>query len=333
MIVLFYHLVTDRDLSHLRPLYRCKTPRAFAADLEYLRRGHRFLAHDEVLGYIEAGLPFPPSSVLLTFDDGYRQCFSEVRPLLLEHRVPAIFFVPSELVGNRRLAYRNAAALAVSRLAVLPRRGRSAVLGRLGSLLGRPLGDREEAARALKEMGPGAGELLARSCRELGVDPEEYLRRERPYLEADEVRQLAADGFTIGGHSRRHTPLDSMGEEELEEEIVTSTRAVLELAGQSRAPFAFPFAGFRASPGFINRLLERRRFLTLLFGGPEVGNRRVISRRLWADTPVGTGGRRSNLPRLLREFAGEGEKGRISLRPGPGEGSGSSRAGNGTSPE
>ena len=28
MIVLFYHLISPRELPHLRPLYRCKTPRA-----------------------------------------------------------------------------------------------------------------------------------------------------------------------------------------------------------------------------------------------------------------------------------------------------------------
>ncbi|MDP8235841.1 MAG: hypothetical protein P9M08_05620 [Candidatus Erginobacter occultus] len=84
MIVLFYHLISSRDLPHLRPLYRYKTPRAFAADLKYLRRRCRVLSHDEVMEAIEADRPFPPDAVLLTFDDGYRECFTEARPLLLE---------------------------------------------------------------------------------------------------------------------------------------------------------------------------------------------------------------------------------------------------------
>lgn len=302
MIVLFYHLISPRELPHLRPLYRCKTPRAFAADLRFLKNRRRVLSHDEVMEYLEAGRPFPPDSALLTFDDGYRECFTEIRPLLLEHRVPAIFFVPSDLVGNRRLAYRNAAALALSRLDRIPRRRLDGTLRRLEALLGSSLSGRTAAAAALRGLGPGDGEILVRACRELGVDPEEYLKQRRPYLEEEEVRTLAADGFTIGGHSRFHTPLDGLGEAELEEEIVGSTRAVLELSGQSRAPFAFPFAGFRAPADFLARLLERYVFLTLIFGGPETDNPRVVSRRLWADTPAGTGGRRTNLPRLLKEF-------------------------------
>ncbi len=306
MIVLFYHLISARDLPHLRPLYRCKTPRAFAADLKYLRCRFRVLSHDEVMEAIDAGRPFPPDAALVTFDDGYRECFTEARPLLLEYRIPAVFFVPSELVGNRNLASRNTVALCLSRLAALDRRRLRPALKRLEAILGRPLASREDGLRAVADPAAAGGDTRESICRELGVDIREYLRRERPYLEEEEVKKLAADGFTIGGHSRLHTRLDGLEEGELEEEIVRSTRAVMELSEQTRAPFAFPFSGDRASPEFIRRLLERQPFLTLIFGGPESSNRRVISRRLWADTPAGTGGRRSNLTRLLKDFGKTG---------------------------
>ncbi|MDP8235842.1 MAG: polysaccharide deacetylase family protein [Candidatus Erginobacter occultus] len=177
---------------------------------------------------------------------------------------------------------------------------------RLADILGRPLASREDGLRAVGGPAASGVEIRERICRELGVAPRKYLERERPYLEEEEVKELAADGFTIGGHSRRHTRLDGLEEGELEEEIARSTRAVMELSGRSRAPFAFPFSGDRADPEFIRRLLERHPFLTLVFGGPEASDRRVISRRLWADTPAGTGGRRSNLPRLLKEFGKTG---------------------------
>ncbi len=317
MIVLFYHLISSRDLPHLRPLYRYKTPRAFAADLRYLRRRHQILSHDQVVELIETGRPFPPEAVLLTFDDGYRECFTEVRPLLLDYRLPAIFFVPSELVGNRRLADRNLDAVCLARLAALDRRRLRTALKRLEEIFRRPLASREEGLRAVRGSGGGEEGMRERIRRALEVDPREYLERERPYLEAEEVRQLAAEGFTIGGHSRLHTRLDDLGEERMEEEIVASTREVMELTGRDRAPFAFPFSGDRADPGFIRRLLERNPFLTLIFGGPDSGDRRAVSRRLWADTPAGAGRRRSNLPRLFREFGG-GEK--VSRRPAPGGG-------------
>jgi peptidoglycan/xylan/chitin deacetylase (PgdA/CDA1 family) len=302
MIVLLYHLVYPRDLPHIRPLYRYKTPRAFSADLRYLRRHHRVLSHNEAMELIETGRPFPPDAVLLTFDDGYRECFTEVRPLLLEHRLPAVFFIPSELVGNRNLAYRNTVALCLARLAALDRRRQRTVMKRLEDILGRPLASREAALRAVAAPAASGGKTRERICRELEVDPRKYLERERPYLEEEEVKKLAADGFTIGGHSRFHTRLDGLGEGELEEEIFRSTRAVMEISGQTRAPFAFPFSGDRAAPEFIRRLLERQPFLTLIFGGQAAGNRRIIPRRLWADDPAGTGGKRSNLPRLLKAF-------------------------------
>lgn len=316
MIVLFYHLVSRRTLPHVRPLYRYKTPRSFAADLRFLKSRFRVLAHDEAADLAAAGRPFPAGSALITIDDGFRECFSEIRPLLLRHRLPAVFFVSPGLIGNRRLAHRQAAALASSRLAALRGRSAAAALRRLEELLARPLEDRKTAFRVLRGIGPG--DLPDRVCRLLGADPDEYLEKHRPYLEEDEVRRLAEDGFAIGGHGGDHTPLDGAGEEELERELAGSARAALELSGQTRAPFAFPFSGLAADPGILGRLLARHPFLSLVFGGPEVpGEPRIISRRLWADDPKGTRGGRTNLPRLLKEYAAEG-RGQSPAAPGSG---------------
>ena len=45
---------------------------------------------------------FPENAIVLTFDDGYRDCFQNARPLLETYGIPAIFFIVSEYVGKRK---------------------------------------------------------------------------------------------------------------------------------------------------------------------------------------------------------------------------------------
>ena len=84
--------------------------------------------------------------------------------------------------------------------------------------------------------------VIDRAAGIAGVDFTEYLKIHRPYLTAGEVRQLAADGFTIGGHGWRHTPLGSSAAGALGEEIVSSCREMAKLSGQDRLRFTLKTA-------------------------------------------------------------------------------------------
>ncbi|HEY0037645.1 MAG TPA: hypothetical protein VGB66_13200, partial [Longimicrobium sp.] len=85
VIGLCYHVVSDRPLPHIMPLYPFKSVAQFDADLRWLKRRYRVVSHPELLHARETGRPLGPRAVYLSFDDGYAECFSVARPLLLEH--------------------------------------------------------------------------------------------------------------------------------------------------------------------------------------------------------------------------------------------------------
>ena len=79
-------------------------------------------------------------------------------------------------------------------------------------------------------------------CDTLGLDIPRYLRDRRPYLSADQVCQLAREGFTIGAHSKTHRRLFLLTDpQEIEDEIVNSCDQICRLTGKDQSPFAFPF--------------------------------------------------------------------------------------------
>jgi peptidoglycan/xylan/chitin deacetylase (PgdA/CDA1 family) len=78
-------------------------PSDFAAQLAYLaEHGYRTIGLEEVAGYLagERRDPPPPRSVVLTFDDGYRDNYEAAYPLLKKHGFRATIFMVSGFVDR-----------------------------------------------------------------------------------------------------------------------------------------------------------------------------------------------------------------------------------------
>lgn len=93
--ILMYHYVSDlppnpdryrRDLTVL--------PEDFKAQLQYLAdAGHHTITLSDLYLYLTQGYPLPEKPVILTFDDGYRDAYEVVFPLLLDYGFTGTFFV------------------------------------------------------------------------------------------------------------------------------------------------------------------------------------------------------------------------------------------------
>jgi peptidoglycan/xylan/chitin deacetylase (PgdA/CDA1 family) len=78
------------------------TPARFERQLELLRRlGYRVISLGEVLGrWMARSAPVPERSVVLTFDDGYRDCVDHAVPILTARGLSATFFLVTGDMGR-----------------------------------------------------------------------------------------------------------------------------------------------------------------------------------------------------------------------------------------
>src|SRR3972149_8777146 len=112
-----YHVVCDKHLPHIKHIQPYKSTKMFEADLVYLKKHYSVVSyqdcveHDDFRKARSVG-----NSIILTFDDGYSECFSVVRPLLKRHNIPCIFFVITDTIDNRVLMYRNKISLCIEQL-------------------------------------------------------------------------------------------------------------------------------------------------------------------------------------------------------------------------
>ncbi|TJZ43477.1 polysaccharide deacetylase family protein [Streptomyces piniterrae] len=105
----------------------------------------------------------------------------------------------------------------------------------------------------------------------------------------DQVRQLAAAGVEIGGHSHRHPQLDSLGDERLRREVLRCKEIIAEETGTAPESFAYPYGhssrrvrrmvrglGFRQALAVGNALADRRQ-------GPYALTRLTVRQGMGAD--------------------------------------------------
>ena len=94
--VLTYHWVGERPAE-----FTVLPPRRFRRQMRYLH-DHKYhvVPLSAVVGALKAGKPLPEKAVVLTFDDGYRSCWTQVRPVLKQYRFPATFYAYTDYIGT-----------------------------------------------------------------------------------------------------------------------------------------------------------------------------------------------------------------------------------------
>ncbi|GAB0147820.1 polysaccharide deacetylase family protein [Marichromatium sp. PS1] len=99
--ILMYHQVGDFAPMRAHRANYCDR-RRFSAQMALLARlGYRVIGLDEALAGLRGERALAPRSVVLTFDDGYRNFVDHALPVLARHGFPATVYVISDWVGRR----------------------------------------------------------------------------------------------------------------------------------------------------------------------------------------------------------------------------------------
>lgn len=111
--ILMYHSITDDPEPGVSPYYRVNTsPSVFRQHMQFLAdHGYRTLTLDQLVSALRSAARThnsdlkPQSSslarpVVITFDDGFRNFYTEAFPVLQEHNFTATMFLPTAFIGG-----------------------------------------------------------------------------------------------------------------------------------------------------------------------------------------------------------------------------------------
>ena len=300
LLSLLYHLCSDRRLPHVEHLFAYKSPDGLARDLAFLRDRYTPVGHAEVVAHRRRGRALPPNAVEISFDDGFAECFSVVRPLLLEYGIPASFFCVTDTIDNRSMMFRNTLSLCLERIEALSDDDRTRLRGWIATEFGVRTRSGAELRRWVDGLQHDDTGRIDALCARLGLDVAAILRDERPYLTSEELRQLARDGFTLGAHSCSHPRLERLPWEEARREILDSCAAIRELTGERTVPFAIPFGGLGLARDRLASLVGQEQGISLVYDTNDLmRDHPFVVNRIQADDPKGSWRGRSNLGLLI----------------------------------
>jgi len=266
----FYHTVAEQQPPHLAFVYRVRTPREFEQDLDQLLQVFEPMSLTDYLD--DRFKQSRKRGMLLSFDDGLVGCYRFVAPLLRKKGVPAVFFLNNRFIDNRGLFYRYKTSLLIDRV-----RKDCKAMERVSEYLKIKAGQVEES---LLMIAYGQRALLDKLALEADLDFSIYLNHSPVYLSSEQVKDLLAWGFDIGGHSSEHMDFVKLSTREMVVQVKESIDDLHNRFGIASRYFSFPFTSDGISRQVINHLLDQQ-IAELLMGTAglkRTGRREFIQR-------------------------------------------------------
>ncbi|MCB0402567.1 MAG: polysaccharide deacetylase family protein [Flavobacteriales bacterium] len=226
LILPFYHVVSDQEAPHYKHLYPVKSVSEFEADLDFLLQHFRPITLNELMEQVTANRKFREPVFHLTFDDGLRELYEVVAPILKQRGIPATFFINTDFMDNKSMFYRFKASLMVE----------------------------EFGTTGMLELSADEALQIDDFAETMGYSFDGYLKANQPYLTSDQIKNLIGQGFTIGGHSLNHPLFSDLNVEEQVNQALSSVRILCDQFRLDYGVFSFPFTDHGVGREFFRQV-------------------------------------------------------------------------------
>jgi peptidoglycan/xylan/chitin deacetylase (PgdA/CDA1 family) len=306
-VVLTYHRVLEKwdpSLDYSQP-GMVVTGRTLERHLSFLKRHFEIVPLGRLLDGHSVHRSADRPRCAITFDDGWRDNYELALPILHKHHVPATIFLTTDFIGTDRAFWH-------SRLIYVLLHGElSRLLEDTRTLAGYPaaVGDvLRRCARSGRATGPedvdALIETVKATCDEEVIDElivtlaragglsEPLFPERRFFLDWDQVREMAANGFEVGSHGCSHRIMTRLTVDEAGRELAQSKIEIERRLGREVQHFAFPNGDANAT---LTMLAARTGYRTACVGGAgdeAMGSGIRTLRRVGMHEGVGAGGPR-----------------------------------------
>ncbi|MFD2670594.1 polysaccharide deacetylase family protein [Marinicrinis sediminis] len=276
LTIVMYHYV--RDLPYMRyPGIKGLLTSQFRAQLDYFARYYTFVTMEACIAALNSGQDLPARALLLTFDDGYLDHYTNVFPLLHERGIQGSFFPAAKPIREKKVLQVNKIHFileSATRLEpvirdlfdLLDQHRENYALDSNASYVRRlAVANRLDSKEVIflkrmlqKELPVQVREPIVDELFQRYVSTDESILATELYMSMDQIRCMARNGMYIGGHGDQHCWLDALSVEEQEKEVA-GTMAFLQEVGVSRSSWVmcYPYGGYNAS---MIELLRKHRF-------------------------------------------------------------------------
>lgn len=242
----FYHTISNDECPHIKNLYPVKSIMQFERELDFFQKYFQPIDLEEIKNHVLNNTQPLNPSFFLSFDDGLKQCYTIIAPILKSRNLPAAFFINTGFVDNHDLFYRYKVSLIIEKFRNQDLNFRIA---------------QEDLLKFSIFDLPKIDEI----ANEFNIDFNEFLQNEKPYMNWNEIKSLAEQGFYIGGHSINHPYYNKISLEDQIFQTKESVNGVQEKLNLNYRIFSFPFTDLGVKKSFFEKIY-RENICKLTFG-------------------------------------------------------------------
>jgi len=236
VIVMYHRISSGADHWSLRPT----SPDIFENQIRYFSQNYEIVSLHQVVKYLaERKLPEDKKTLVITFDDGYKDNHACAYPILKKYGAPVTIFLIAQHIGSEELFWWDKVAYLVQHTTLTELQ-------------------LDELGRYSLESGPDRSGVTHRICQGLmsvpdqrknmligklqnicGLEVPKNLGKEM-ILSWDEVREMSENGIDFGAHTLTHPILTNMPLDTARQEIVSSKREIQNRIGKNVDFFGYP---------------------------------------------------------------------------------------------
>jgi len=227
LLVLCYHSVVSDDSPVNTRTNIAVSQNEFEKQIALIRKRWNPVSLADVESACFGKRSLPDYSVLVTFDDGFRNNYTLAAPILKKHEVSAIVFLTTGLIGNTELLW--------------PQEVKERMIDGTSKNKDREVAA-EKAVAECKEMSYEDRVVYLEELRKSTTLNLEVPWKKELYefMSWEEVRQIRKFGVELGGHTVSHPILSSLSLEKLRDELRFCKEKIESELGEKCFSFAYP---------------------------------------------------------------------------------------------
>ena len=253
-IFTYYHTVNNEKLNYLDNLFSFKNEKHFKNDIELLLNNYQPLNPDFFLKDFKYN-QIPKNHFLLTFDDGLSQIFDVVAPILYEKKISAIFFVNPHYIDNKNFFVRHVISVLID--IILNNKYDKEIIQEINYLLSlKKSSSKSLLINDLKKINFDSENILLRITELLKVDINTELKKKKPFISKNQIKEMIDMGFYFGGHTMTHPRLNTINYNDQKKEIIASINWLKLNFKINYSFFAFPYTDRGISKKLIKSIFK-----------------------------------------------------------------------------
>ena len=247
----FYHTVSDIQLPHLTNIIKYKNTHHFETDLIFFHKYYKSVSLNSLIGHMKNKIP--QKAFHLTFDDGLKENYNIIAPLLEERKMNATFFIATDFLDNKNLFYRHKASILID---YINKNDDKKIINSVVEILKTHKYSTNDLHKSILSINYEKKFILDFIANEIGISFREYLEINKPYLTSNQVKELLNAGFSIGSHSRDHPYFQKLKLSEQLDQVNTSLNFLIDRFSINYKAFAIPFNDFGLRKDFVDKLFS-----------------------------------------------------------------------------